>query len=82
MARLAEIKDARSKEPGQPIKTVHVNPANVTTVEEIEGSTKISTNDGHSFQTSVGMDAVVLISQSGDVVTICFPYKVARKFLV
>jgi hypothetical protein len=67
MARLAEIRDA-SKMPGQvagqATKIIYINPLNVTSVEPIQGGTKISLNDGHDYQTTLDVADVVNIIQS------------------
>jgi len=67
MARLAEIRDA-SRMPGQvagqATKIIYINPLSVTSVESIQGGTKISLNDGHDYQTTLDMADVVNIIQS------------------
>lgn len=59
MAKLAEIKNVLAGARNQPVLTIFVNPANVTSLEPIAAGTRISLNDGKSHQTTTALAEVV-----------------------
>jgi hypothetical protein len=61
MARLAEITKVLAGAKNEPVLTIYVNPANVTSLEPSAGGTRISLTNGGVYQTIVPMPDIVKI---------------------